>query len=93
MKNLKKIPKFKNEKEEANFWDSHDSTEYLDWSKAKRTIFPNLKPSSSAVPVKLPNWLIDRLKFLANKHNTSYQSLMRSFLVKEVQKELKAAGK
>ena len=55
MKQLKKIPKFKTEKEEAHFWDTHDTTDYIDWRKAKRTIFPNLKPSSRAIPIKLPN--------------------------------------
>ncbi|MEW6039996.1 MAG: BrnA antitoxin family protein [Elusimicrobiota bacterium] len=93
MKQLRKIPKFKTEEEEAKFWDKSDSTEYIDWKKSKRTIFPNLKPTSRAVPVKLPNWLIERLKFLANKHNTPYQALMRAFLVKEVEKELKSLCK
>jgi CopG antitoxin of type II toxin-antitoxin system len=45
MKNLKNIPDFKNEQEEAEFWNTHDSTEYVDWSKAERAFFPNLKPS------------------------------------------------
>lgn len=90
MKYLKKIPKFKTEKEEVNFWATHDSTDYIDWQKAKTTIFPNLSYSSRAVPIKLPNWLIDRLKYLANKYNTSYQALLRSFVATEVQKELKS---
>ena len=85
---LKKIPLFKTEKEEADFWGTHDTTDYIDWGKAKRTIFPNLKPSSRAVPIKLPNWLIESLKFLANKHSTSYQALLRSYLEKEVKMEL-----
>lgn len=85
---LKKIPQFKTEKEEADFWSVHDTTEYVDWRKAKRTIFPNLKPSSRAIPIKLPNWLIESLKFLANKHSTSYQALLRSYLEKEVKMEL-----
>ena len=85
---LKKIPQFKTEKEEADFWGIHDTTEYIEWAKAKRTIFPNLKPSSRAVPIKLPNWLIESLKFLANKHGTSYQALLRSYLEKEVKVEL-----
>jgi len=93
MKQLKKIPKFKTEEKEARFWGNADSTEYIDWKKAKRTIFPNLKPTSRAVPIKLPEWLIERLKFLANKQNTPYQALLRSFLVKEVEKELKALCK
>ncbi len=89
MKQLKKIPKFKTEEEEIEFWDTHDSTDYVDWRTARRTIFPNLKPSSRAVPIKLPNWLIERLKFLANKRDMSYQALLRSFVIKEVEKELK----
>jgi len=93
MRRLKKIPEFKTEKEETNFWDTHDTTDYIDWRKAKRTIFPNLSPSSRAIPIKFPNWLLDRLKFLANKHNTSYQALLRSFVAKEVQKELKSLSK
>ena len=86
---LKKIPVFKTEKEEADFWSIHDTTEYIDWDEAKRTIFPNLKPSSRAIPIKLPNWLIESLKFLANKHSTSYQELLRYYLEKEVKMELR----
>lgn len=93
MKKLKKIPKFRTEEEEASFWDSHDTTDYMDWGRAKRTIFPNLKPSSRAIPIKLPNWLIESLKFLANKHNTSYQALLRSYVEKEVKMELRSISK
>lgn len=85
---LKKIPRFKTEKEEARFWSTHDTSDYIDWKKGKKTIFPNLKPSFRAVPIKLPNWLIESLKFLANKHNTSYQALLRSYLEREVKMEL-----
>jgi len=85
---LKKTPLFKSEKEEADFWGAHDTSSYIDWSKGKKTIFPNLKPSSCAVPIKLPNWLIESLKFLANKHSTSYQALLRSYIEKEVEIEL-----
>lgn len=85
---LKRIPHFKTEKEEAAFWGTHDTLEYVDWGKAENAIFPNLKPSSRAVPIKLPNWLIESLKFLANKHSTSYQALLRHYLEKEVKMEL-----
>ncbi|MBU2529100.1 BrnA antitoxin family protein [bacterium] len=90
MKQLKKIPKFKTANEEIKFWDAHDSTDYLDWSKAKRAVFPNLKPTSRSIPVKLPNWLIEQLKFLAHKKDLSYQALLRLFVMKEVEKEMKA---
>ncbi|HRN70131.1 MAG TPA: CopG family antitoxin [Candidatus Woesebacteria bacterium] len=46
MKKLKRIPQFKNEEEEREFWWTHDSTEYFDWSKAERINFSNLKPTS-----------------------------------------------
>ncbi|MBI3252350.1 MAG: hypothetical protein HYZ52_03395 [Candidatus Omnitrophica bacterium] len=42
----KRIPKFKNEDQERAFWSSHDSTDYVDWSKAKKATLPNLKPST-----------------------------------------------
>jgi len=45
MKNLKKIPKFKNDDEEGEFWSSHDSTEYIHWRKARKAVFHGLKPS------------------------------------------------
>ncbi|MBA3066635.1 BrnA antitoxin family protein [bacterium] len=90
MKQLKKIPKFKTKEDEIKFWDTHDSTDYLDWSKATRVAFPNLKPTSRSIPVKLPNWLIERLKFLAHKKDLSYQALLRLFVMKEVEKEMKS---
>jgi len=93
MKRLKKIPKFKTKEEEIEFWDTHDSTDYVDWRTARRTIFPNLKPSSRAVPIKLPNWLIERLKFLAHRHDISYQALLRLFVIKEVEREIKTLSK
>jgi len=51
---MKKIPDFKNEEEEREFWDTHDSTEYLDWSKAQLAVFPNLKKTAKALSSK-PN--------------------------------------
>lgn len=46
MKNLKKIPQFKTDEEEAQFWDTHDTTDYIDWSKAQKVVFTDLKPST-----------------------------------------------
>jgi len=43
VKKLKQIPNFKTEDEERAFWDKADSTEYIDWSKAKHISFPNLR--------------------------------------------------
>ena len=89
MKKFKPIPQFKNEDEERDFWDSHDLTDYFDVSKAERVIFPNLKPSTKTISLRLPQWLIDGCKALANKKDIPYQSLMKIFLAERVEKELK----
>ena len=59
MSKLKKIPKFKSEAEESEFWATHDSTEYVDYSTAKRIAFPNLKPSTKTISIRLPESLIE----------------------------------
>jgi predicted DNA binding CopG/RHH family protein len=91
MKNLKPIPKFKSLDEEADFWNTHDSTEYLDWTKAKKTVFPNLKTSTESISLRLPSPLLARIKGLANEKDVPYQSLMKIFLSEQVEKERKAA--
>lgn len=84
----KSIPKFKNEDQEREFWATHDSTDYIDWSKAKKAIFPNLKPSVKNISIRLPESMLDELKLLANKHDVPYQSLMKIFLAERIEKEL-----
>lgn len=79
-KKLKKIPKFKNEDDEAEFWNSHDSTDYIDWSKAKQGIFPNLKPSSRSISIRLPEYIISKIKIQANKLDIPYQTLMKQYI-------------
>jgi predicted DNA binding CopG/RHH family protein len=76
MKKLKPIPKFKNEDEESQFWSSHDSTEYIDWSKAKRVVLPNLKPSTRNITMRVTESMLTSLKMLANKRDVPYQSLV-----------------
>ena len=88
MKRLKKIPKFKNKEEEFEFWAKYDSTEYIDWSKSKRAIFPRLQPSSKSVPIRFPVSLLERLKNMAHKRHIAYQSLIKIFLFERVQKEM-----
>ena len=85
----KKIPKFKNEEEERGFWHSNDSTEYIDWNDGERLILPNLKPSLKTISLRLPENLLNELKFLANKKDVPYQSLLKMFLAERVQKEIK----
>ncbi|HCC69246.1 MAG TPA: hypothetical protein DEP99_05105 [Nitrospiraceae bacterium] len=91
MRQLKKIPKFKSEKEEAEFWATHDSAEYIDYSKAKRVLFPKLKPTTKSISIRLPESLIEHIKVLANKRDIPYQSLMKMFLVERIEKEFKVA--
>ena len=84
----KKIPTFKNEDEERTFWAEHDSTEYVDWSKAKRVVFPNLKPSTKTISLRLPQTMLEELKLLANKRDVPYQSLLKMFLSERIESEL-----
>jgi len=73
----KKIPKFKSEDQERKFWSVHDSTEYIDWSKAKRVTLPKLKPSVKTISLRLPESMLEELKLLANKRDIPYQSLLK----------------
>lgn len=91
MRKLKEIPRFKSEDEEREFWSTHDSTEYLDWSKAKKGAFPNLKPSTRTISIRLPESLIEQLKSLANKRDVPYQSLLKIFLSEKIEEELNHA--
>lgn len=91
MSKLKKVPKFKSEKEELEFWSNHDSADYLDYSKAKRTLFPNLKPTTRTISIRLPESLIEHLKVLANKRDVPYQSLVKMFLVEKVEEAFREA--
>lgn len=84
MRKLKKIPDFKNDGEERRFWEENDSSEYLDWSKAKRASFPNLKPSTKTISLRLPEGLLDRIKIEANKLDMPYQSLIKVWLSQNV---------
>ncbi len=85
---MKTIPTFKTEDEERKFWAKHDSTEYVDWSKAKRAVFPNLKPSTQTISLRLPQTLLEELKLLANKRDVPYQSLLKVFLSERIEAEL-----
>ncbi|MHB1688760.1 MAG: BrnA antitoxin family protein [Ignavibacteriaceae bacterium] len=89
MKELKKIPKFKNEDEEREFWSKADSINYIDWTKAKRVSFPKLKPSTKTISIRLPEHLIEGLKTLANKRDVPYQSLIKIILNERIDQELR----
>ena len=84
----KKIPKFESEDAEREFWASHDSTDYIDWSTAKNVVMPNLKPTLKTISIRLPEMMIEELKLIANKRDVPYQSLMKMFLAEKVEQEL-----
>lgn len=87
---MKKIPKFKNEDQERDFWKEKDSLEYIDWKKAKKVVLHNLKPSVKTISLRLPESMLEELKLLANKHDVPYQSLIKIFLSERIEKELSA---
>jgi len=79
-KPVKKPPKFASEAAERAFWESHDSTEYVDWSKAQRAVLPNLKPTTRTISLRLPQHLLDSIKVAANARDVPYQSLIKVWL-------------
>lgn len=82
-----KIPEFQSEDEEREFWASHDSSEVLDWRKAKRAMFPNLKPTTQAISIRLPVSMLDELRQIANQRDVPYQSLIKIFLRERIDME------
>ena len=76
----KTVPKFADEAEERHFWETHDSTDYLDWSKARKVVLPNLKPTTKTISLRLPQHLLDSLKAAANARDVPYQSLIKVWL-------------
>ena len=87
-KRIRKVPKFESEDQEREFWSSHDSTDYVDWSGAKRVKLPNLRPTTRTISVRLPESMIERLKILANKRDVPYQSLLKMFVADKIEEEL-----
>ncbi len=85
MKPLKKIPNFKSEEEEFEFWSQNDSTEYIDWKKAQPAIFPDLKPTTKTISLRLPVFLLYRLKEEANKRDIPYQSFIKQILAEKLE--------
>lgn len=89
LKKMKTIPKFETEDEEREFWATHDSTDHVDWSRAKTVSFSRLKPSTRTISLRLPEPLLENLKMLANKRDVPYQSLLKIFLAERIDQELK----
>src|SRR5262245_5049727 len=82
---LKPIPDFESEEAERHFWLTHDSTEYLDWSKAERVRLPNLKSSTTTISLRVPTSVLERIKIAANKRDMPYQTLIKSWLAEKVE--------
>lgn len=84
MKKALKIPKFKNEDEEAEFWAKLDLSKYLEPSDFERVSFPNLKPTTRSISIRIPEYLLNRVKEKANEINIPYQSLIKDYIKRGV---------
>ena len=80
----RKMPEFKNEDEERDFWATHSPLDFFDAKTFKKASFPNLKPSIKSISIRLPEDLLAELKILANKKDVPYQSLAKVFLAKQI---------
>jgi predicted DNA binding CopG/RHH family protein len=89
----KKIPKHRSEDAERAFWSKEDSAEYVDWSRARRAAFPDLKPSLRTISLRLPEMMLAELKALANKRDVPYQSLLKMFLAERIAAELQSLAR
>jgi predicted DNA binding CopG/RHH family protein len=76
----KAVPKFSNETAERAYWESHDSTDHLDWSQARVASLPNLKPTTKTISLRLPQHLLESIKVAANARDVPYQSLIKVWL-------------
>lgn len=81
----KTLPAFRDEAEERAFWESHDSSDFVDWRRAERARMPNLKPSTKAISLRLPVDLLERIKIAANKRDVPYQSLIKVWLAEKAE--------
>ena len=82
---LKPIPEFASEAEERRFWESHDSADYVDWSKAEAVRLPNLRPSTTSISLRLPVSLLEKIKVAAHKRDVPYQSLIKTWLAEKLE--------
>ena len=83
----KRIPSFKSEAEEKQFWAGQDSVDYLDWSEAKPAVLANIRPSTSTISLRLPDFMLEELKLLAHQRDVPYQSLLKVSLAERLQAE------
>jgi len=87
----KKLPRFRTENEEREFWSKTDSSDYVDWETAESVVLPQLKPSQKTISLRLPAMMLAEIKRLANKRDVPYQSLMKMFLAERLERELRGS--
>ena len=92
MKKKKQIPEFNNIKSETEFWAKNDSTDFIDYNESEKAIFPNLKPSTQSISLRLPEHLLYKLKVIAHKKDIPYQSLLKIYLSEKINDEMKSIG-
>ncbi len=92
-KKVSKIPDFNNEDEERDFWATHDSTDYFDYSHPIHMDFSQLKLSAKPVTVRLPLAVLSDLRTLANQRDVPYQSLLKIYLAQRVEREIRLLRK
>ena len=78
------IPTFESEAQERRFWESHDSTDRVDWRRAERVRLPDLRPSTRSISLRLPVSLLERIKIAAHKRDVPYQSLIKTWLAEKL---------
>ncbi len=88
MSKRKEIPHFKDEDKEREFWANNDSTDFIHWSEGEKVVFPNLKPTTKTISLRLPEFILDELKLMAHKRDIPYQSLIKLFLKERIDQEL-----
>jgi predicted DNA binding CopG/RHH family protein len=86
----KSIPEFKDEEEERLFWAKNDSSKFLDWKKAQRVVLPNLKPTTRAISLRLPESMLGEIRQMANERDVPYQSLIKVFLRERIDQEYRS---
>lgn len=92
-KKIRPLPKFKKEQDERNFWNTHDTTDYFDYSESKRVEIefdPGVEAPVKSISLRLPRDMLNDLKVLANKRDIPYQSLIKVYLAEKIAAERKA---
>jgi predicted DNA binding CopG/RHH family protein len=87
---VKRIPTFKSEQEEAEFWDTHDSTDYLGDTETVESTFVDARPQKRSISLRIDGDTIDTLKDIAGRKGIGYQTLIRIWVMERLEKETKA---